>query len=437
MSFEEKLNNILYYENWISKQKKQDFYDSEYPELRALLSRSLKEYIGDRYRALVTIVEYLDQILKFTNSNNMEWIRVKELYKMPNFMSRLASAIHEYPFKDDLDTLLLVMAQNSGLECNFFTEELIESFILSIKKGSDCAPYKNVFNSLSTNQKLFFLQTLLKHKKKFNIRDFSLDIKCLSFVEKNLKAFCSISIDAIALTKVFYNDKQALNTINEYYKDHNNELLKSITSEPCIQKYNKKTIELIKLITDDIIRNENALISEIEWIEGGSYSDVLIIKNKVLKIGEERATPTFPNNPYIVKPLLRKSFPAGRKNIVIEVMEKVEVKEDFTTEDVFELYEKLRKIGLIWGDPREANIGRLIKSNGIYWNGNLEPTDEALGLEPYRGEEELATGNLVIIDADFIFKEEDLVDKMDGFWIARWENYEKQYQKKLQRKDTK
>ena len=62
-------------------------------------------------------------------------------------------------------------------------------------------------------------------------------------------------------------------------------------------------------------------------------------------------------------------------------------------------------MGLIWTDIKSANIGRLLKDNKYYWNSELSDSSKARGLNEKVGEVELKKGDLVLLDADWIFTE--------------------------------
>ncbi|MCI9435385.1 MAG: hypothetical protein HFI86_09005 [Bacilli bacterium] len=162
--------------------------------------------------------------------------------------------------------------------------------------------------------------------------------------------------------------------------------------------------EIIFIILKEIALNENEDINNLELIGRGDFSFVYAIKDKVIKIGSNRATPKFPNNPYIVKPLLRKAIPISDNNdiVFIEVCEKIKTN-CCTDEDVYNLYKSLREIGLIWMDPKKSNIGKLIKDNKIYWHNNLKPTDSSLMLDKYIEGTELKAGDPIICDSDSIY----------------------------------
>ena len=185
-----------------------------------------------------------------------------------------------------------------------------------------------------------------------------------------------------------------------------NKTIKDFRMEYDIIPTNLKIIEEINyLIIKEIANNEKVKISSIKLIGRGEFSDVYQIGDKIIKLGKKRGTKTFPNNPYIVKPLIRKEFELGEKTkIFVEVCEKI-LTNCCTKEDVDEIYKKMRRLGLVWIDVKQKNLGRLLKDNKIYWNKPLNPSDTALMLQEYRGLEELKKGDVVICDADYIYDE--------------------------------
>ena len=148
--------------------------------------------------------------------------------------------------------------------------------------------------------------------------------------------------------------------------------------------------------------------SKIEINTSGGYSEVVILGDKVLKIGSSRKTKEFPNNPYIIKPLLRQEVTIDDTTIFVEVTERVIVnREEVTDEILYSLYKELRNLGLVWTDIAAKNVGRLIKDNDIHWKEQIEPSDETLGLKKFKGVKKLKRGDFVILDADYIYEEGD------------------------------
>lgn len=193
---------------------------------------------------------------------------------------------------------------------------------------------------------------------------------------------------------------------NEEYLDNTIEdILKEIYGEKFNSKDFKVGIDTIKIIIKELCQNENKTYGDIEYLGKGTFSYVLAVGDKVLKIGIKRYTDSFPNNPYIITPLLRESIKINEENkIFLEVTERVDTKTEVTTEELYQLYKKIRALGLVWTDVAKRNVGRLKKDNIVHWNTPLYPTDEALELKKYINAPQLKKGDLIILDADHIYE---------------------------------
>lgn len=218
-------------------------------------------------------------------------------------------------------------------------------------------------------------------------------------------------------------------TINMYIKDVFKSLC-SIDELPSdVEKEFNKLIDFIYFVIMDICHNEGVDATDIKVIGDGVFSVVLGIGNKVLKIGEQRGTALFPNNPYIVMPLLRRNIKIGEFDFFIEVTEKVNTNTDIKATDFYHFYKKFRdNTKLKWTDIKEKNIGILLKDNKIYWNEPLYNDDKNLGLQSYQETDTLKAGDLVILDADYIF-DENISDNDIFFpYDTYYEQFELKYQ---------
>lgn len=215
---------------------------------------------------------------------------------------------------------------------------------------------------------------------------------------------------------------------NEDYLDSTvNIILKDIYSN-----YNNDNFKVgkdtIKILIKEICRNEKKSYGDIEYIGRGTFSYVIGIGDKVLKIGKKRNAPSFPNNPYIIAPLLRESITIDKdNNLFLEVTEKVDTKCEISDEELYVLYKNLRQLSLVWTDMAKRNIGRLTKDNYIHWNTAINPNDSSLELGERRGNTVLKKGQLVILDADHLYDERSPKAKKE---LAVSE-YEKRYQNEI------
>lgn len=316
----------------------------------------------------------IDIIKKLENSNN-------SIYKNLEYIESENITL----FKEIVSTSLL----------NWTNYDRVNDVIEYIKNKNYLKKYlhnKNYFDAITKKS------NNLLSLKEYTSNDFLINKKIAKIIDQNARLFT----------------KQILN-----------KAIKDFRMEYDIIPTNLKIIEQINyLIIKEIVYNEKVKMSSIKLIGRGEFSDVYQIGNKIIKLGKKRGTKTFPNNPYIVKPLLRKEFELGEKTkIFVEVCEKI-LTNCCTKEDVDEIYKKMRRLGLVWIDVKQKNLGKLLKDNKIYWNKPLSPSDTALMLQEYRGSEELKKGDVVICDADYIYDESG-----KNYNIQRVAEYELKFKK--------
>lgn len=316
----------------------------------------------------------IDIIKKLENSNN-------SIYKNLEYIESENITL----FKEIVSTSLL----------NWTNYDRVNEVIEYIKNKNYLKKYlqnKNYFDAITKKS------NNLLSLKEYTSNDFLINKKIAKIIDQNARLFT----------------KQILN-----------KAIKDFRMEYDIIPTNLKIIEQINyLIIKEIVDNEKVKMSSIKLIGRGEFSDVYQIGNKIIKLGKKRGTKTFPNNPYIVKPLLRKEFELGEKTkIFVEVCEKI-LTNCCTKEDVDEIYKKMRRLGLVWIDVKQKNLGKLLKDNKIYWNKPLSPSDTVLMLQEYRGSEELKKGDVVICDADYIYDESG-----KNYNIQRVAEYELKFKK--------
>lgn len=267
-------------------------------------------------------------------------------------------------------------------------KEFIE--IINLSKAENYDYYKNNFNKLlKTSNNIFLLKSLIENSKelidKFNKYiddDFSLDLKNEKF---DLVVNSIIDCCKKAHTPILETD----------------ETLKDV----------------LKLIIFDIFKNEKARPSDVKVINQGAFSTTVIIKNKVLKVGSNRGTVKFKDNPFIIRPLIRLTniepnyiYGKGihkKDKYFIEVTERAITSENISIKRMYKLYKKARNMGIIFGDARNDNYGILRNDNIVHWKEELPIKSKVLGLKNNSSETVLKRGNAVFIDNDFIYDEND------------------------------
>lgn len=165
----------------------------------------------------------------------------------------------------------------------------------------------------------------------------------------------------------------------------------------------------LTMIVDEVAQNENVDIADLEYIGKGTLTDVYKIGNKVVKFGKNRLTDKIPYHRRILQPLIRRRLLRGFKDLYIEISEYIPPDNTITDEDAYLIYKELREDGIIWLDAKRENLGRLEKSNLAYFNEPLYIKNETVGYIPetIKKDNPLNKGDLVIIDTDFLFREQD------------------------------
>lgn len=172
-------------------------------------------------------------------------------------------------------------------------------------------------------------------------------------------------------------------------------------------------IYILESLFQEILDYEQKDWIDIDYIDSGGYSHVYKIGSKILKVGKERASYEIPHDKRILQPLIRVDL-ASLSNTnrgTIEVCEKVEREINISEEELYNLYKELRERGIVWSDIKKKNVGRLLKDNKRYWDKNIANSKRAVGYKE-EGEFDLESdilkrGDLVILDTDFIYYEDD------------------------------
>ncbi|MFI3260913.1 MAG: hypothetical protein R3Y13_04285 [bacterium] len=186
-----------------------------------------------------------------------------------------------------------------------------------------------------------------------------------------------------------------------------------VSRRDCTMKINIEDIDEVyvtffeKLLTE-LMKNEGVKYVDIKVVEKGYFCDVYKIGNKMLKIGIPKITQEIPNSKYLIQPLIRYNLPNknGKEFLHVEVAECVG-KVDLTNDDVYELYSKLREDGIKWADAKDENIGRLLKKNTNYLNGEEITINQTINGFDVNNTEVLGESELVVLDIDLLFKDDE------------------------------
>lgn len=186
--------------------------------------------------------------------------------------------------------------------------------------------------------------------------------------------------------------------ISEYLDTHLDDIVSEISS-------NSHDQDIIKQVVQELLEHEQAKPSDIKYLSKGGYSHVFKIGEKILKYGKRPRTPEIAHNSeFFLQPLLRTSLNGSDS---LEVYEEVNV--GATQEEMYQLYKSLREQGLTWTDIKPDNVGHLKKDNSIHFDGIESVAHNAVGFKVDRDIPLRKAGEVVLIDLDFVFAEDEKV----------------------------
>lgn len=398
MKIVDQLNRII---NNYEIYEEAGYFDSYYNELANFLEKKLVKSPFKKKNAQI-LIEHMEILLEYTSFNNNNWVFYSSLIDNHKFFDTLADNIDKFRFSEHIwDVFQSLATKYSDL---FFSDKMINK-LSKLDVGSMNS--NSIYDAMNPEQKKKYIKLLYENNKPIYIPLDKMSNESLSFVKEHIIHYLKYS-NVFFLKDELKDDKKVMSQIIDYLDNNLECTIDSIVAitQPDSQDC-KEYHTLISLLFEDICRSENVNFSEIEYLSSGAFSTVFTVKNKVIKISKkDRQTKMFPNNPYIVAPLLRREFIVDGFKVFIEVTERVKTGE-IKEEELYNLYRNIRNLGLIWGDVASRNAGRLIKDNRIHWVEDISPSDETLGLEQSVKDIVLPAGSLVVLDADFIYKEGD------------------------------
>lgn len=247
----------------------------------------------------------------------------------------------------------------------------------------------------------------------------------------------------IKIRKNFFKEENQ-DIINKFLIENKKEYIEFLFF-PNNEKKTKQEEILMDLSIDlieEILAHENLEYKDIKWVGKGTYSKVIQIGSKIIKIGKKRRSYEIPYDKTILSPIIRIDLSKiSNVNTTIEVMENVSTNFSLSKEELYQFYVSLREKGIVFADIKPQNLGILLKDNKIYWNKNLSLDNENRGIYHTIQEEPLKKGSIVILDTDYLYTEEDyqkLVNEGKFCWGSKYAiEFEEEYQKQKPRKGRK
>ena len=192
--------------------------------------------------------------------------------------------------------------------------------------------------------------------------------------------------------------------------------------------------QFIERILFELEQRQDSKLKDIETLPQGASAKPFGFKNMILKVGLPPKTYHMPNSKYFLQPLIRIELKSnkGKAFAVVEVTNRVETnfpKKEQTEENLYQFWKKIRNEGIIWTDVRWNNVGKLLQRNIPVHNGvEMYSDSNATGLDNRDIGEPLGPGNLVVVDLDFIYKEdaEKILWPLNGYGKKFEDRYQKE-----------
>lgn len=380
--------------------------------------------------------------------------------KLINNKDLCMSIISNDLFWECFDTILLKFGSEYTLDIfktlceNAGDKQIINESFYHLIESDFCLTYDyiHIFNHIiqkniiTKKELLSLIEYALKNKcNKVNLGFISclLNYGYKDVVKNNIEFILDKCNNLFSLKSMIKNDKEIFSRFNDYINKKPDKLILEMIIDGFQKEFfeinwileKEKVFDMIKIILTELLFNENLNYSDIEFLSSGEYSQVYSIGSKALKLGKQREKFLIDNNKRFLKPLLRTEITRNKEVIgCIEITEKVDTN-NITQKDAQFIYNELRDNGDIWTDCGPHNLGRLLKKNEVHFK-NLDPVIGAVNYKT-ECEEVLEAGELVIIDNDYIFKEDELskMSKDDQELILRAVcEYEIAYQSQKERK---
>ena len=198
--------------------------------------------------------------------------------------------------------------------------------------------------------------------------------------------------------------------------------------------------KFIERILFEIGQRQNSKLNDIETLPHGASAKPFGFKNMILKVGLPPKTYNMPNSKYFLQPLIRIELNSnkGKPFACVEVTNRVDTnfsKEEKTNENLYQFWKKIRDEGIIWTDVRWNNVGKLLQRNIPVHNGvEMYSDSKATGLDNIDIGEPLGKGELVVVDLDYVYHEDDsdITWPTNGFGRKFEARYQKEKEQEIE-----
>lgn len=408
---------------------KDSFYGNEtYEYILANMAKSLEGW-RDQYR--------------FVNKFNSNSVMEQEI--MMDIMERNMEAIipilnqeQIYTLRQEFVLSSLMGLISTQLRLNGGQEERYKSIFMRLYKGIESDVF-SVDDLACDSPKEWILSCLESGKLK------SPDIiNCIKFFGRDPDNRKLVLEHSENFMKETSNPIKTLEYMKKYgiANDKIKEIMDS-RKEAVIREMCNGDKEVFSLMIKELMGKEGVRPSDVTFVGGGVYSKVFGIGSKVVKVGNDAMTYKIPkNSSRFLQPLVRHQQEGEGR---IEISEKVDMKTEVSEEELYQVYADIRREGMIWTDAKYDNVGRLAKDNSVHFKNfvhnntgdeektqvDIKPHGPNLGFGNEEQSKVLEAGELVVVDLDFIFAEDDPNIRISTDFSR---NFEKRYQRELKEK---
>lgn len=357
------------------------------------------------------------------------------LFKNPSKLRKIVYYDLETVIKEIYKINKTYIEENTNNILNIYPEiEVFNTWFVSFLIDNKYNP-DILLSYLSNNPHIkvsnYYLSLLILSGK--YIKDSSVSIYLPYLIKDNPKlltakqSFLKEKIDTRVIDKVINENidllvAEMIISVNSVAKDSSNS----------VKKLYLKELPFIKQLIKELTKSTQINLSDIIPLTKGANNVPYKIGDKVLKIGCSRRTFNINDNKRFLKPLYRKDIKLDDKNILyLEITQYVDTN-NITNEDVYQIYQELREQNIYWLDPKPENLGRLTKENRIYYPGITSVDILSTGYKT-KDDTILPPGELIILDNDYIFTEEELI-KLNLLKVIKNNKYERRYQESKKNK---
>lgn len=321
----------------------------------------------------------------------------------------------------DLIPIVNIMYQDKEIR-----KTIKENYLLLIQKCKTLGEFKELLRVNYLDNKKYFndnLEIILGHIP----NEYIFTLLTGNGIEKNKEGFFK---------------EKSQNKINQFLISNKKEYIEFLffRSDKEKTKEEENLIELVVKLIEEILSHENLEYKDIKYIGGGAFSEIIKIGDKIVKVGKTRHNYQIPYDKSILQPIIRVDLSKiSNVDTTIEVMENVDTNFFISKEEQYQFYVSLRERGIIFADIKAQNLGILLKDNKVHWDKNLSLDNENRGIQNTVLEEPQKKGDLVILDTDYLYTEEDFQKKFAKEGMMCWGSeeaieFEERYQKSKHKK---